>query len=884
MMKKYYYNILASLLLLMTAACSVDDYGDSTAFGRKGTRIRLTAGTAASDQMRAATDIQSTLFDAGERLNVYIWSGDVNSSPIWIGNPTLCTTKAESGGKNELTPDEGMEPSFPQDGSTVSLYGLYPITATHSSTDFTVLEDQKSDGNYKLSDLMWGGKYVADPQSYSYYTDLTATTEPIDLFFTHKMAKLIVKVTSEGAGNVKNVALKGVKRAIGFTPLTGELGDDGTLDNTGDIVLTETGNISENGSACLLPPQSILGEFLEIETDKEPGSTAVIAIANPKTFESGHVYTLNIAISELNLAQRVTIPEWGNVSTLNVEAFDATSFQIEDIPNQTYTGNAVEPSITVTMEGEVVDPSKYEKHYYNNVAQGYAVVVVQGLGDLEAKNAARTFYIQAAASVITTPPDGLGSSPYDGNAHPLCSAGAAIIENTETPATISYSLNKTGPYTSTIPQTAEPGTYYVWYKIEPTENYGGVAPQMVENPTIITLAALSAEPQVPVAKDLTYNEKPQLLVEPGRTTEGRIVYCLTQDGIYTADVPSGTNAGTYHVWWKVDGQGKYQDTEPACVDVVINKAEGRITTNPEESLRFELIERVNTTKNITIERAGTGAITTTLISGEENISITPNADGDIVYATRLHIKDGTSVLRIKVEADQNYLEVTRDYTVTLDDCETTLDKIKVTDSRFLGYVVGTDGKIYPPSVTGHDFMVENGQRPAGIITYIGSDARALNGAGSGGHGYILAIDNEHKPSNSAEDGEVDNTTYMNYAPWVAQRFGTHDMEYTSGVNKKRLGLTIPGHAWKLGSKDDYDKAYMSNWYNVVWYFSRVSTYWPEAPVHNNFLWFHWTTTVDPNNSKNNIVWRAGEFNSYHHTKPKINLDLLTPTVLSITSF
>ena len=827
------YTIAAMLMALLPSACAENDYS-----GTQSRRlIRLTAGTGTAKEVgftRAATDIQSEHFLQGERVNVYIWSGDIGSE-TWIGNPTLCTTEAANEGKNVLTPDAGMEPSFPEDGSHISLYGLYPQTATRGISAFSVLEDQKSDDNYKLSDLMWGGKNDG-----SIYSDLSATIEPIDLFFKHKMAKLIVKVTSDGAGTVKNVALKGVKRTIGFTPLSGILGDAGTLDNTGDIVLSETGNISTNGSACLLPPQTIGGEFLEIETDASDGAVAVVALATTKTFESGKVYTINISINAENLTQVATIPEWGTSQTLNVDALDASSLVIADIPNQDYTGSAIEPEITVTMDGAPVDPGNYTIQFFSNVNKGYAVVVVRGQGTgYEGKTAAKTFYIQAAAAEITVAPNGLGEKTYNGSLQELCSSGSAVISGTTTPATIKYSLNKTGPYSTAIPTIAEPGTYSVWYKIDPTENYGGIAPQMVENPTIIKMASTPA-PTAPTANSLTYNEKPQALVTEGVTTVGKMVYSLSQTGVYTTDVPTGTNAGTYKVWWKVDGGGKYEDTTPQSIDVTIQKANGRVTLDPMPII-FKGSERINTIKTITIDHAGTGTLSYEITS-DPGVDVTLTGNKLSLKRTTDNKRTGKTIT-ISDSGDDNYLPAQAQCALTINQVVIKLSEVKATDAKYLGYMVTYDGYIYPNTNEGFDMMASdhgisieayyNGVPSClrGVITYIGSDAVGEDENGNrtaGGHGYVLA--NDHAGSCKWNDSPNPITIAKN---WNNQ----HRVVENAGEASEKK------YWWYLGTKEDYQKAVIANdVINKEWIFPPILSYYGTCENFHFWSWTKFTST------------------------------------------
>ena len=76
----------------------------------------------------------------------------------------------------------------------------------------------------------------------------------------------------------------------------------------------------------------------------------------------------------------------------------------------------------------------------------------------------------------------------------------------------------------------------------------------------------------PTAKSLTYTSQPQELVTAGMAEGGAMQYALAQDGGYTADIPTGTEASSYTVWYKVAGDSNHNDTEPASITVTISKA------------------------------------------------------------------------------------------------------------------------------------------------------------------------------------------------------------------------------------------------------------------------------------------------------------------------
>lgn len=81
----------------------------------------------------------------------------------------------------------------------------------------------------------------------------------------------------------------------------------------------------------------------------------------------------------------------------------------------------------------------------------------------------------------------------------------------------------------------------------------------------------AAVTRAPAANQLTCNGQAQELVTAGTATGGTLQYSLRQEGGYTTAIPTGTDAGTYTVWYKVAGDDSHRDTEPACVQVVIRQ-------------------------------------------------------------------------------------------------------------------------------------------------------------------------------------------------------------------------------------------------------------------------------------------------------------------------
>lgn len=71
-------------------------------------------------------------------------------------------------------------------------------------------------------------------------------------------------------------------------------------------------------------------------------------------------------------------------------------------------------------------------------------------------------------------------------------------------------------------------------------------------------------------ENLTYTGQAQALITAGSVTSGGTMqYSLTENGTYSQDIPVGTDAGAYTVWYRVIGDENHNDTTPTSVAVRI---------------------------------------------------------------------------------------------------------------------------------------------------------------------------------------------------------------------------------------------------------------------------------------------------------------------------
>ena len=235
--------------------------------------------------------------------------------------------------------------------------------------------------------------------------------------------------------------------------------------------------------------------------------------------------------------------------------------------NLTYTGAAQElVEAGITNDGSMVyslsETGEYTEDIPTGVDAGEYTVWYRVKGDKnhnDSEPGSVKVTVNKAEASCTAPV--AKNLTYTGAAQELVTAGST------NDGKIMYSLNKDGEYTENIPTGTAAANYTVWYKVEGDSNHNDTEASGVD----VTIAKADAECDAPTAKNLTYTGAAQELVTAGSTNDGSLVYSLEQDGTYTTDIPTGVNAGDYKVWYKVEGDSNHKDSEPASVEVKIER-------------------------------------------------------------------------------------------------------------------------------------------------------------------------------------------------------------------------------------------------------------------------------------------------------------------------
>ena len=273
--------LFAAAALTVLAACSKDDAATEPTEER--VPVTLAYTTIDATETRAAQNLNESTFASGESVRVRISNTGDNAWTNWT------FTTGDAGAMTAPNPG----PYYPAGTQNIDIVAYYPATAGET---FTVAADQTSDANYKGSDLMFAS-----------VTNQAKQAAPVNLAFSHKMAKLNVNIIpGAGVTSITSVSILNVKPTVSFNQATGAVGEA-----TG----TATSIAVSNNGAALIPAQTITGGLLSIVTDK---GTATYSVPAGKAFAAGQLYTLNITVNLRAVGTTTTITGWTSEGTVNV--------------------------------------------------------------------------------------------------------------------------------------------------------------------------------------------------------------------------------------------------------------------------------------------------------------------------------------------------------------------------------------------------------------------------------------------------------------------------------------------------------------------------------------------------------------------------------------
>ena len=149
---------------------------------------------------------------------------------------------------------------------------------------------------------------------------------------------------------------------------------------------------------------------------------------------------------------------------------------------------------------------------------------------------------------------------------------------------------------------------------------------------------------------LVYNGGEQALVTTGTALGGKLKYRLGESGEFTAELPKAANAGTYTVYYMVEGDGNHRDSEVYSLTVTIEKAKVTVkaldksiyTDDKAPDLSNPALDKDYTVTGLFGEDALTGDIKLTYVdaSGTEITPDTTKVGQAIIRASGLTAPNG----------------------------------------------------------------------------------------------------------------------------------------------------------------------------------------------------------------------------------------------------
>ena len=212
--------------------------------------------------------------------------------------------------------------SYPISGNSVKVQAFYPSFKVRYATmpqTFTVVQNQCQasigTAGYRVSDLMYGV-----PKSDFAHLDGSGKVEPsadaIPLVFEHKMVKILIAVTTNGA-TVKGITMKNVKRSIDFNTADATFTNLATAaDGLGDNVIMyndATGTSADFICTALIPTQSLAAntQFIDVVIDAQPTDlTYTYKLSSATTFASGKQYNYRLSVSMTEVPLDCEITNW----------------------------------------------------------------------------------------------------------------------------------------------------------------------------------------------------------------------------------------------------------------------------------------------------------------------------------------------------------------------------------------------------------------------------------------------------------------------------------------------------------------------------------------------------------------------------------------------
>ncbi len=464
---------------------------------------------------------------------------------------------------------------------------------------------------------------------------------------------------------------------------------------------------------------------------KYNGDTNVEVTLEPTNAESSDTVTLTATgtINDANVGDGKSV----TITGVTVGGEDAEYYQAADAPTGAVTVNIEKADSTITASTAKTDLP------YNGTAQQLLATAGSATGgELQYKVNGGTY--STAAPTATTAGEHtvyykvVGNDNYNGIAEASIKVTIAkVAPKFPTVGDVDGGTYEPNKKLSSVSVPDVDGGTLAWsdentvltvgensvqavFTSSDTTNYEGTATGTVK----VNVAKADSTVIAPTAKtDLTYDGTAQELVTAGTADGGTMQYSLEQNGSYSVKIPTGTNAQTYTVWYKVMGDDNHNDTAAQSISVTIAKATPTVSVNASDSPTYG--------SDITLTAAvSSGAIGADKLTGTVQFKI-----GDENLGTAVDVENGTATLTIggtssdlqkMLFGDTGTSTVIAEYSENANIADGSGTQEVTVTPRALSYTVTAAGREYNGEKTVSVTLTPNG--------LIGSDTVTLTATGT----------------------------------------------------------------------------------------------------------------------------------------------------------
>lgn len=271
-----------------------------------------------------------------------------------------------------------------------------------------------------------------------------------------------------------------------------------------------------------------------------------------------------------------------------------------------YTGKDQTPEVTVTIDGKTLaQGTDYSVDVTAQSNAGSYSLTVNGIGGYAGSQTVDWSIAKAGQSITAS-----DITAAYGDTDKTVSA-------TGTFGAVSYAVTSGDDVVSVDPVTGHLSFHKAGEAIVTVTAAGDANHEPGSKDVKVTVGkAKAVVTKAPTAEELTYNGSAQELISAGTATGGTLAYSLDSGDSknWSANIPTAIDAGSYTVYYKVQGDDNHTDSDVASVSVTIAKATPSVSAWP--SIPNVYVGDPITTSGLTgtASTSGTFAVTSAVTS------------------------------------------------------------------------------------------------------------------------------------------------------------------------------------------------------------------------------------------------------------------------------